>query len=81
MTTTALREKLHDMIDSADDVQVKSMYSIFEDQAAEKHDHWEDEDFVNEINQRISDYESGKVKGIPWEDVKLRTENRLKANK
>lgn len=79
MTTAAIREKLHDLIDTADDKHVKAVYSIFEDEIAEKDDPWEDEAFVNEIDQRIKDFESGKVKGIRWEEVKLKAENRLKA--
>jgi putative addiction module component (TIGR02574 family) len=70
---------LHDLIDTADDKHVKAVYSIFEDETAEKDNPWEDETFVNEIDQRIKDFESGKVKGIPWEEVKLKAENRLKA--
>jgi len=79
MTTTAIREKLHEMVNTADDKQVESIYSIFEDQIAEKYDHWEDEEFLNELETRTKDYESGKVKGIPWEEVKLKAQNRLKA--
>ncbi|HZY39003.1 MAG TPA: addiction module protein [Mucilaginibacter sp.] len=79
MTTAAIREKLHDLIDTADDKHVKAVYAIFEDEIAEKDDPWEDEAFVEEIDQRLKDFESGKVKGIPWEEVKLKAENRLKA--
>ena len=79
MTTTAIREKLHEMVNTADDEQVKAVYSIFEDQIAEKYDHWEDEEFLKELDQRINDYESGKTKGIPWEEVKLKAQNRLRA--
>jgi putative addiction module component (TIGR02574 family) len=81
MTTTAIREKLHEMIDTADDKQVESMYSIFEDQIAEKYDHWEDEEFVNEIKTRLDDFESGKTRGIPWEEVKLKAQSRLAAKR
>jgi putative addiction module component (TIGR02574 family) len=78
MTTTAIREKLHDLINTADDEHVKAVYSIFEDQIGEKYDHWDDENFVKEIEKRIDDFESGKVKGIPWEEVKQKAANRLK---
>jgi hypothetical protein len=81
MTTAAIREKLHDLIDTADDKHVKAVYSIFEDQMAEKYDPWDDEDFVKEMDKRIKDFESGKVKGIPWDEVKLKAENLLKAKK
>ena len=79
MTTATIREKLHDLIDTADDKHVKAVYSIFEDEMAEKYDPREDKAFVREIDQRIKDFESGKVKGIPWEEVKLKAENLLKS--
>jgi putative addiction module component (TIGR02574 family) len=81
MTTAAKREKLHHFIDTADDKQVKSIYSIFEDQIAPKYDHWEDEEFLNEIDQRIQDYESGKDKGLSWDEVKTKARNELKAKR
>ncbi|MDB5016147.1 MAG: hypothetical protein JWQ84_979 [Mucilaginibacter sp.] len=79
MTTAALREKLHDFINTADDKKVETIYSIFEDQIAEKYDHWEDEDFLKEIKSRLDEFESGKVKGIPWEEVRLKARNKLKS--
>ncbi len=72
MTTAAIREKLHAYINTADDEHVKAVYSIFEDQIKEKYDHWEDEAFVKEMDQRIKDIESGKDKGVSWEEVKLK---------
>ncbi len=79
MTTAAIREKLHEYINIADDNQVKAVYSIFEDQIAEKYDQWEDKEFLNELNQRTKDFESGKVKGIAWEEIQQKAQNRLKA--
>jgi len=32
VTTAAIREKLHDYIREADDVKIKNIYNIFEDQ-------------------------------------------------
>lgn len=72
MTTATIREKLHGLIDTADDEQVKAVYSIFEDQIAEKYDPWEDEAFVKEMDQRVTDFETGKDKGVSWEEVKLK---------
>lgn len=79
MTTAALREKLHDFINTADDKKVETIYSIFEDQIAEKYNHWEDEDFLKEIKSRLDEFESGKVKGIPWEEVRLKARNKFKS--
>ncbi|MFI5159550.1 MAG: addiction module protein [Sphingobacteriales bacterium] len=78
MTTAAIREKLHSFINTADDKQVKAVYSIFEDQMGEKYDHWADEEFVAEMDRRIKDFESGKDKGVSWEEVKLKA--RLRRN-
>jgi len=79
MTTTVIREKLHDLINTADDEHVKAVYSIFEDQLGEKYDHWDDENFVKEIEKRIDDFESGKVKGTLWEEVRRKARERLAA--
>ncbi len=81
MTTAAIREKLHEYINIADDNQVKAVYSIFEDQMAEECDSWEDEAFLNELNKRIKDFESGEVKGIAWEEIKQKAQNRLNAKR
>ena len=77
MTTEAIREKLHDLIDTADDKHVKAVYSIFKDEMAEKYDPWEDEEFVIEMDQRVKDVESGKTKGVSWEEVKRKARLRL----
>jgi hypothetical protein len=78
MSTETIREKLHNFIDTADDKKVEAIYTLVEDDIEEVYDHWEDEAFVSEMDQRIKDFESGKVKGIPWEEVKLKAEHRLK---
>jgi len=78
MMTAAIREKLRNFINTADDKQVKAVYSIFEDEMAEKYDPWEDEGFLKELKSRIDDIESGRVEGISWEEVKRKTRNRLK---
>jgi hypothetical protein len=77
MTTAEIREKLHDLIDTADDKHVKAVYSIFKDEMAEKYDPWEDEEFVIEMDQRVKDVESGKTKGVSWEEVKRKARLRL----
>ncbi|GGB04836.1 MULTISPECIES: addiction module protein [Mucilaginibacter] len=42
----------------------------------EPQDHWDDEDFLNEMQSRVDDYESGRVKGISWEEFKAKIRNR-----
>jgi putative addiction module component (TIGR02574 family) len=51
------------------------------DEIEEAYDYWNDRDFVAELNQRSSDYKSGKVKGISWEEAKtqiMSSEKRIK---
>jgi hypothetical protein len=79
MTIAAIREKLHDFVNTADDKQVETLYSIFEDEIAEKYDWWKDEGFLKELKCRLDDIESCKVQGISWEVVKLKARDRLAA--
>lgn len=70
MTTATIRERLQDYIRYADDKKVKAIYTMVEDEIIEKNDLWEDEAFVNEMNRRLEELESGKVKGVSWEELK-----------
>ncbi|BAU55455.1 addiction module protein [Mucilaginibacter gotjawali] len=79
MTTATIREKLHGLIDTADDKQVKAVYSIFEDQIAEKYDPWEDEDFLRELKSRLDDIENGNDEGLSWDEVKMKARAEFKA--
>ena len=55
------------------------MYSIFEDEIAEKYDHWKDEGFLNELKVRLDDIENGNDEGLSWEEVKMKARAELKA--
>jgi hypothetical protein len=72
MDTTALREKLHDFINSADDEEVVKLFLMVDSGLGPDYDHWEDEEFVAEMKSRIDDFESGKDKGVSWEEIKLK---------
>ena len=74
MSTIEIRRKLFDYIRDADDKKVKAIYTMVEDQIAAKNDIWTDE-FVNEMNSRTADFESGRVGGSSWEEVKNRAKN------
>ena len=73
MSTTEIRQKLFDYIRVADDKKVKAIYTIIKNEIKEDVDIWTDE-FLQELNKRTADYESGKVKGYTWEEVKARAE-------
>ncbi len=69
MTTTAIREKLHEYIKEADDEKIKNIYSLFEDQMAPAVDWSKDEEFVAELNERVRRYEAGIDKAYSWEEL------------
>jgi hypothetical protein len=71
MKTTTIREKLTNYIRSADEKKVKAIYTMLEGEIAQEDDIWTDE-FLNELNKRTTDYESGKVKVKSWKEVKKR---------
>jgi len=37
------------------------------------HNHWDDEEFVAEMDRRVEEYRNGTVKGVSWEEVKRQT--------
>jgi len=78
MTTAAIREKLHDFINTADDRKVEAMYTLVENEIEDTYDHWEDEEFLAEMKKRIDDIENGNDEGLSWEEVKMNARNRRK---
>lgn len=74
MKSEDLKNKLHQYIDKATDEELEDMLSFVEEEqeeyiVANKYDHWEDEEFVKEMNRRVEDFESGKDKGTPADEV------------
>ncbi len=69
MTITAIREKLHHYIDSADDKKLEFLNAIFEDEFIDSSDLWNDPAFLNEMKSRIDEFESGVDKGRDWNEI------------
>jgi nitric oxide synthase oxygenase domain/subunit len=78
MSTTEIRRKLFDYIRVADDRKVKAIYTIIETEIQEDVDIWTDE-FLQELNKRTADFESGSVKGYSWAELKTRAKAFAKA--
>ncbi|MFX1707172.1 addiction module protein [Chitinophaga sp. CC14] len=72
MGATAIREKLHDYIRFADDKKVKAIYTMVEDEINHVYDPLEDPQYLDMLDRRIEEYESGKVKGSSWNEVETR---------
>lgn len=60
----------------ADGRKVKAIYTMIEAEIQGASDIWTDE-FLDELNKRSADLESGKVKGYTWEEVKARAKKKL----
>ena len=70
MTVTAIRERLHEYINAADDKQIKAIYTILEDKIVhEPYDWSKDKEFVAELDERVRRYEAGIDKGHTWEEL------------
>lgn len=69
MTTVEIKEKLHHYIDTAENKKLKAIYTMVEDDIADKYDVWQDEEFVNELLQREKDLQEGKTKGYTIEEA------------
>lgn len=70
MTATAIREKLHNYIDEANDKELEMMLTILEVGIEKKHYDWsQDEEFVAELDERTRRLEEGIDKGRTWDDI------------
>ena len=70
MDTLTIRQKLHDIIDSADDKKVEEIFIKVIDGTNQPYEWWNDEELIAELDRRSVDLKTGKDKGIPWEEVK-----------
>ncbi|MEX6687308.1 hypothetical protein QTN47_07365 [Danxiaibacter flavus] len=75
MTTAAIREKLHSYIRFAEDKKIKAIYTMLESEIADIPDHWNDPDFLNELNKRSDEVKKGRVKTVSWKDAKTKILN------
>lgn len=78
MTTAAIRKRLSDYMQTADEKKVKAIYAMVEDEINTAENDW-DEEFIKELNRRSKEVASGKVKTYTWEEVKKNAAERLKA--
>ena len=80
MTTTAIREKLLNYLQVADNKKVKAIYTMVEDEINTEANDWHN-DFVKELEQRSKDFIKGTAKTYRWEETKQAVTNKLKSKK
>jgi hypothetical protein len=74
MKAEEIKQKLLEYINQASPEQLEEMLSFVEEEETEydvktASAPWDDEEFVKEMDRRMEEIDSGKVKGIPWEEV------------
>lgn len=69
MKTAAIREKLHDYINIADDEKVKAIYTLVEEQITPAYDWAGDKEFVAELDERLDKLNSGEDPGRKWSEI------------
>lgn len=70
MTITAIREKLQEYIKTADDKKIKAIFTLVENDIDEKYNWWEDDEFLDDLDERGRRYEAGIDKGYTFEEAK-----------
>lgn len=80
MNTLTIRQKLHDMIDTADDKKVEEIFIKLIDDTNQSYEWWNDEEFVTELEQISADMKSGKDKGFTIEESMAHLKAHLKKN-
>lgn len=68
MTTEDIRKRLQDYIASAEEEKVKALYTVLENEIETAFSHWDDPEFVAEMDSRLQELEDGTVKAIPAEE-------------
>ncbi len=78
MTIAAVKEKLHEYIDHADDKKVKAIFTLVENDIEQDYEFTDGE--MAELDRRWDDYLSGKSKSYTLEGAKEKL-NKYIANK
>jgi hypothetical protein len=70
MTTAAIRKKLVDYLQTADEKKIKAIYTMVEDEINIIENDWDD-NFFEELKKRSKSYSSGTAKTYTWEETKI----------
>lgn len=67
MRITAIKQQLHDYIDSAEDKKLKAIYTLLEDDITEGYQFSDDQ--KQELDRRYNDYMNGVGKTYTWDET------------
>ena len=80
MNMLAIRQKLHDIIDNANDEKVEEMFIKLIDDTNQPYEWRKDEEFLAELEQISADMDSGKDKSFTLEESMAQLKATLKKN-
>ncbi len=69
METQEIRKKLQNYIESAEEEKVKAIYTVLENDINAVYGHWDDPEFVAEMDSRMKGIEDGTAKTISMEEM------------
>jgi hypothetical protein len=74
MSTAEIREKLSQYIRVADEKKINAIYTLLEGEIAENTAWWENNEFTNQLDERLQKYKSGASKGYTLQEVEASIE-------
>lgn len=80
MTTTAIRKKLVDYLQTADNKKVRAIYTMVEDEIETEANDF-DEEFFKELDRRNKSFLDGTAKMYTWEETKQAARDSVKVKK
>ncbi len=69
MNTGLLREKLHQIINTASDEKVKEIYQMIDKGALPYKDWWKNKQIIREFDERVKDWIQDEQKGYSLLDI------------
>jgi TPP-dependent 2-oxoacid decarboxylase len=82
METSEIKKKLHEYIESAEEEKVKAIYTVLESDIENAvYDHWNDPDFVAEMDSRMKSIEDGTAKTVTMEEMFSQMDKIIKGSK
>ena len=81
MKTIELRKKLHHYIETAQEKKLKAIYMMVEEEIEETYDHWNDQNFVAELQRRENTYLNGTAKAFTLDESVANAKQAIKKSK
>ena len=75
MSTAQIRQRLHEIIDTAEDKKLKAIYTLLEDDYQEEYELSAEQ--KRELDRRLHDHENGIGRTYTWEETVAMAEQAL----